>query len=273
MPAILGRKLGMTQIFDGAGNVVPVTAVEAGPCVVVGLRTPAREGYAAVQLGFDPLREKPRVRAPQKPYRGVFTKRGLTPMRVVREVRLAAGETFEIGQAVRADAFRAGAKVDVTGISKGKGFAGAMKRHNFGGQRDSHGVSLMHRAIGSIGTSNVARVWKGKRMAGRLGGARATVKGLRVVSIDTERNVLLIHGAVPGPRGGVLLIRTAAGHDGTAKPARPAARPREGASADAPPADARRQAAPQQGTSGRAAAGRQSGGGAGGGQGAKGAGA
>ncbi len=208
MPAILGRKLGMTQIFDAAGNVVPVTVVEAGPCVVVGIRTPAREGYAAVQLGFDPLREKPRARAPQKPYRGVFLKRGLAPMRVIREVRIADGEAFEIGQAVRADAFSEGARVDVIGVSKGKGFAGAMKRHNFGGQRASHGVSLMHRAIGSIGSSNIARVWKGKRMPGRLGGARATVKGLRVVSVDVERNVLLIHGALPGPRGAVVLVKS-----------------------------------------------------------------
>ena len=210
MAAILGRKLGMTQIFDGAGNVVPVTVVEAGPCVVVGVRTPAKEGYAAVQLGFDPLREKPRVRAPQKPYRGVFLKRGLTPMRVIREVRLGSDESFEVGQAVRADAFSEGARVDVTGVSKGKGFAGAIKRHNFGGQRDSHGVSLMHRAVGSIGSSNIARVWKGKRMPGRLGGERSTVRGLRIVSVDAERNVLLIHGAVPGARGSVVLVRTAA---------------------------------------------------------------
>ena len=211
MPAILGRKLGMTQIFDAAGNVVPVTVVEAGPCVVVGVRTPAREGYAAVQLGFDPLPEKPKTRAPQKPYRGVFLKRGLAPMRVIREVRLGAGESFEVGQAVRADAFSEGARVDVTGVSKGKGFAGAMKRHNFGGQRASHGVSLMHRAVGSIGSSNIARVWKGKRMPGRLGGERATVRGLRVVSVDAERNVLLIHGALPGPRGSVVLVRSVAG--------------------------------------------------------------
>lgn len=211
MPAILGRKLGMTQVFDAAGNVVPVTVVEAGPCVVVGVRTPAREGYAAVQLGFDPLPEKPKPRSPQKPYRGVFLKRGLAPMRVIREVRLGAGESFEVGQAVRADAFSEGARVDVTGVSKGKGFAGAIKRHNFGGQRDSHGVSLMHRAVGSIGSSNIARVWKGKRMPGRLGGERATVRGLRVVSVDAERNVLLIHGALPGPRGAVVLVRSVAG--------------------------------------------------------------
>jgi large subunit ribosomal protein L3 len=246
MPAILGRKLGMTQVFDGAGNIVPVTVVEAGPCVVVGLRTPAREGYSAVQLGFDPLREKPRRRAPQKPYRGVFAKRGLAPMRVVREVRLGAGESFELGQAVRADAFKEGAQVDVTGVSKGKGFAGAIKRHNFGGQRASHGVSLMHRAIGSIGSSNIARVWKGKRMPGRLGGVRTTVKGLRVVSVDMERNVLLIHGAVPGPRGSVVLVRTAVGHDGVPKVARAAAAPPKAAEPAAPQAEARRQAAAAQ---------------------------
>ena len=219
MAAILGRKLGMTQIFDAAGNVVPVSVVEAGPCVIVGVRTPAREGYAAVQLGFDPLPEKPRARAPQKPYRGVFTKRGLAPMRVIREVRLGGGETFEVGQAVRADVFSEGARVDVSGVSKGKGFAGAMKRHNFGGQRDSHGVSLMHRAVGSIGSSNIARVWKGKRMPGRLGGARTTVKGLRVVSVDLERNVILIRGAVPGPRGAVVLLRSTSG--GAAAPGLP----------------------------------------------------
>lgn len=210
MAAILGRKLGMTQIFDGDGNIVPVTVVEAGPCVVVGVRVPAKEGYAAVQLGFDPLPEKPKVRYPQKPYRGMFLKRGLAPMRVVREVRLGDGETFELGQAVRADAFSEGARVDVTGVSKGKGFAGTIKRHNFTSQRDSHGNSLMHRAVGSIGSSNIARVWKGKRMPGRLGGERSTVRGLRVVSVDAERNVLLIHGALPGPRGSVVLVKSAA---------------------------------------------------------------
>jgi large subunit ribosomal protein L3 len=203
MPAILGKKLGMTQIFDQAGHIVPVTVVEAGPCVVVGVRTPEREGYAAVQLGFDPL---PESRA-TKPYKGMFAKRGLTPLRVIREVRLAAGETFEVGQAVKADVFSGGDRVDVVGISKGKGFAGAMKRHNFGGQRDSHGNSLMHRAIGSIGSSQIARVWRGKRMPGRLGGDRTTIRGLRVVSVDLDRNVLLIRGALPGPRGSIVLVR------------------------------------------------------------------
>ena len=203
MPAILGKKVGMTQVFDAAGNVVPVTVVEAGPCVVVGLRTPEREGYAAVQLGFGALAET----CARKPYRGVFARRGLKPMRVIREVRIAQGDVYEVGQSLGAGVFQGGDRVDVVGVSKGKGFAGAMKRHNFGGQRKSHGVSLMHRAIGSIGSSNIARVFKGKRMPGRLGGARTTVRGLRVVSVDAEQNVLLIHGALPGPRGAVLLIR------------------------------------------------------------------
>lgn len=205
MAAILGKKLGMTQVFDEAGNIVPVTVVEAGPCVVVGVRTPEREGYAAVQLGFGAL---PEARA-RKPYRGVFARRGLQPMRVIREVRLGGGEVYELGQSLGAGVFQGGDQVDVIGVSKGKGFAGAMKRHNFGGQRATHGVSLMHHAIGSIGSSNIARVFKGKRMPGRLGGARTTVRGLRIVSVDVERNVLLIRGAVPGPRGGVLLIRRA----------------------------------------------------------------
>ncbi len=207
MPAILGKKLGMTQVFDAAGNIVPVTVVEAGPCVVVGVRTPEREGYAAVQLGFGTL---PESRA-RKPYKGMFAKRGLQPVRVIREVRIEKGETFEVGQSLRADVFSGGDRVNVVGISKGKGFAGAMKRHNFSGQRDSHGVSLMHRAVGSIGSSNIARVFKGKRMPGRLGGTRTTVRGLRIVSVDPERNVLVIRGALPGPRGSLVLVQRAGG--------------------------------------------------------------
>ena len=207
MPVILGKKLGMTQVFDQAGNLVPVTVVEAGPCVVVGVRTPEREGYAAVQLGFG---TRPEARTP-KPYRGVFAKRGLKPSRVIREIRIGRDEVFQVGQALGADVFSGGDRVDVVGVSKGKGFAGAIKRHHFGGQRDSHGVSLMHRAVGSLGMSNVARVFKGKRMPGRLGGARTTIRGLRVFSVDPERNVLLIRGAVPGPRGGLVLVRRTRG--------------------------------------------------------------
>jgi large subunit ribosomal protein L3 len=207
MTALLGKKLGMTQIFDEAGNIVPVTVVEAGPCVVVGVRTPAKEGYAAVQLGFGEVAEGKLG----KPLRGVFSRKGLRPYRVIREVPLGQGEQIEVGQSLKADVFAKGDRVDVVGVTKGKGFSGTIKRHNFGGQRDSHGVSLMHRAVGSIGSSNIARVMKGKRMPGRLGGTRATVRGLDVVRVDLERNVLLIRGALPGARGSVVLVRKAGG--------------------------------------------------------------
>jgi large subunit ribosomal protein L3 len=207
MAALLGKKLGMTQVFDDGGQIVPVTVVAAGPCIVVGLRTPEKEGYAAAQLGLDEVAEA-KVR---KPMRGVFARRGLKPFRVVREVPVGDGEQLELGQALRADLFAKGDLVDVVGVTKGKGFAGTIKRHNFGGQRDSHGVSLMHRAVGSIGSSNIARVFRGKRMPGRLGGTQATVRRLRVVSVDLERNLLLIRGAVPGPRGSLVLVRKAAG--------------------------------------------------------------
>ncbi len=203
MVAILGRKVGMTQVFDGQGNLVPVTLVEAQPNVVVGLRTPERDGYRAVQLGFEEVPER-RV---NRPMRGVFRRAGVSPRRVVREVRLREGEQVQVGQQISVAAFREGDRVAVTGTSKGKGFAGAMKRHGFGGQADSHGVSLMHRAVGSLGTSGVGRVWKGKRMPGRMGGDRVTVRGLRVVRVDPERHLLLIRGAVPGPRGGLVMVR------------------------------------------------------------------
>ena len=203
MAALLGRKLGMTQVFDDAGNEVPVTVVEAGPCVVVGVRAPAKEGYAAVQLGFQEIAEA----KVGKPLRGMFSRRGLKPYRVIREVPLAQGEQVEVGQSIKADVFAKGDRVDVVGVTKGKGFSGTIKRHNFGGQRDSHGVSLMHRAVGSIVSSNIARVFRGKRMPGRLGGTRATVRGLDVVRVDLERNALLIRGALPGPRGSLVLIR------------------------------------------------------------------
>ncbi|MCS7172767.1 MAG: 50S ribosomal protein L3 [Armatimonadetes bacterium] len=206
MVAILGRKLGMTQIFDErTGAVVPVTVVGATPNVVVGLRTLERDGYRAVQLGFEPVPEH-RV---NKPMRGVFRKAGVRPHRVLREFRMEDGEEYRVGQEITVAVFSEGDKVDVTGTSKGKGFAGAIKRHGFGGQRDSHGVSLMHRAVGSIGTSGVGRVWKGKRMPGRMGGERVTVRGLSVVKVDPEHHLLLLKGAVPGPRGGLVMVRKA----------------------------------------------------------------
>jgi len=203
MVAILGRKVGMTQVFDEQGNWVPVTVVEAQPNVVVGVRTLDRDGYRAVQLGFEEVPER-RV---NRPMRGVFRRAGVSPRRVIREVRLREGEEYHVGQEISVAVFREGDRVAVTGTSKGKGFAGAMKRHGFGGQPDSHGVSLMHRAVGSLGTSGVGRVWKGKRMPGRMGGERVTIRGLRVVRVDPERHLLLIRGAVPGPRGGLLMVR------------------------------------------------------------------
>lgn len=205
MAAILGRKLGMTRIFGEEGQSIPVTVIEAGPCVVVNTRTPERDGYAAVQVAFDPIAE----RRLTKPVRGVFAKRKIAPHRVLRELPALEGAPVEPGHTITVEAFEAGQVVHVTGTSIGKGFTGAMKRHGFSGQRDSHGVSLMHRAIGSIGSSDIARVFKGKRMAGRSGNKRVTVRGLRVVQVDPKRNLLMVRGATPGLRGSLLLVRTA----------------------------------------------------------------
>lgn len=203
MAAIVGRKVGMTQIFDDAGNIVSVTVIEAGPCVVTNVRTPERDGYAAVQVGFEPVAE----RKVNKPMKGVFAKAKTAPRKVLREFRATSGENFTVGQEIKVDTFGGGDVVDVTGTTKGKGFSGAMKRHNFKGQRDTHGVSLMHRAVGSLGISDVARVWPGKRMPGRYGGERVTVRGLKVVRIDAERNLLMLRGAIPGPTGSLVVVR------------------------------------------------------------------
>jgi len=210
MTAILGRKVGMTQVFDDRGNVIPVTVIEAGPCVVTDIRTPDRDGYAAVQIGFGALPE----RKVNKPLRGVFARAKTAPRRVLREFRLPDGERYEVGQELTVAGFGGGDVVDVVGTSKGRGFTGAMKRHNFSGQRATHGVSLMHRAVGSIGSSDVARVWPGKRMPGRYGGERVSVRGLRVVKVDADRNLLLLKGAVPGPRGSLVLVRKRAAGKG-----------------------------------------------------------
>lgn len=206
MTAIVGRKVGMTQVFDDQGNVVPVTVIQAGPCVVTQVRTPERDGYAAVQVGCEPVPES----TLPKPLRGVFARARVAAHRILREFRPAPGETYTVGEQITVERFRSGDLVDVIGITKGRGFAGAMKRHNFRGQRDSHGVSLMHRAVGSIGSSDMARVWPGKRMPGRYGGERVTVRNLRVVRVDPEHHLLLVQGAVPGPRGGLVMVRTAA---------------------------------------------------------------
>lgn len=205
MKAVLGRKLGMTQIFDEQGNRVPVTLVEAGPLVVVDVKTPARDGYEAVKYGFMAVKE----RQLSRPRRGVFAKAKVEPHRYLREVRGPVGDA-KPGQLVTVgELFNAGDAVDVIGTSRGRGFAGAIKRHGFSGQRDSHGVSLMHRAVGSIGSSDVARVWPGKRMPGRHGSKRVTVRSLRVARVEAERNLLYLRGATPGIRGSLLVIRSA----------------------------------------------------------------
>jgi large subunit ribosomal protein L3 len=203
---VLGEKLGMTQVFDEGNRVVPVTVVRAGPCFVTLVRTPERDGYSAVQLAFgnvDPRRVN-------QPMTGHFRKAGVPPRRHLVEVRTPDAANYTIGQEVTADVFAAGSRVDVIGTSKGKGFAGGMKRHNFRGLGAGHGVERKHRSPGSVGAcATPARVFKGTRMAGRLGGVRTTTLNLTVHSVDADRGLLLIKGAVPGPTGGLLLVRTA----------------------------------------------------------------
>jgi large subunit ribosomal protein L3 len=201
---ILGTKLGMTQVFDDEGRIVPVTVVKAGPCPVVQVRTGERDRYAAVQLGFGERKAK----GVNKPLAGHFAKAGVEPTRWLAELEVQ-GE-FAPGQTLTVDQFRVGDLVDVTGTSKGKGFAGAMKRHNFKGLGAGHGAHKVHRAPGSIGgASTPARVFKGTRMAGRMGNARVTVQMLQVAGVDTERNLLLIKGAIPGSNGQLVIIRDA----------------------------------------------------------------
>jgi large subunit ribosomal protein L3 len=207
LKGVLGTKLGMTQVFADDGRIVPVTVVQAGPNVVTAVRTPATDGYAAVQLGYgeiDPRRVT-------KPVAGHFTKAGVTPRRYLVELRTDDAGQYTLGQELTADTFAAGDLVDVTGRSKGKGTAGVMKRHGFKGLGASHGTQRKHRAPGSIGgCATPGRVFKGLRMAGRMGNVRTTVARLTVHAVDTERGLLLIKGAVPGPAGSLVLVRSAA---------------------------------------------------------------
>jgi large subunit ribosomal protein L3 len=200
MKAILGRKVGMTHIFDNEGRVVPVTVIEAGPCWVVQVRTEEKDGYKAVQLGFQQIKKEKNV---SKPILGVFKKAGIPPCRVLKEFKMTG---FNVGDKVTVEIFLKGDVVNVSGISKGKGFQGVMKRHNFKGGPDSHG-SMFNRAPGSIGSSSFpSRVWKGKRMAGHMGNRRVTVKNIKVVDVIPEQNLLLVKGAVPGGENGILEI-------------------------------------------------------------------
>lgn len=204
MTAILGRKLGMTRVFDDEGVSIAVTVIEAGPCVVMDARTPDRDGYAAMRVAFEPVPD----RKVNRPMKGVFARRKMAAHRVIRELPLPEGGA-EPGQVITVEGFSPGQIVDVTGTSIGRGFTGAMKRHGFSGQRDSHGVSLMHRAVGSIGSTDLARVLPGKRMPGRHGNKRVTVRRLRVVRVDPKNNLLLLRGATPGVRGALLMVRSA----------------------------------------------------------------
>ncbi len=206
---ILGAKLGMTQVFDENNRVVPVTVIKAGPCVVTGIRSEETDGYNAVQIAFGAVDP----RKVTKPVAGQFSEAGVTPRRHLVELRLDSAEQaagFELGQELGADVFTDGAFVDVTGTSKGKGFAGTMKRHGFGGQGASHGTQAVHRKPGAIGgAATPGRVFKGKSMAGRMGNERVTTMNLKVHKVDAEAGVLLIKGAIPGRKGGLVVVRSA----------------------------------------------------------------
>jgi large subunit ribosomal protein L3 len=204
---VLGRKLGMTQVWDDSNRLVPVTVVEAGPCVVTQVRTPDVDGYSAVQMAFGAIDP----RKVNKPTAGHYDKAGVTPRRHLVELRTDDASTYTLGQEVTADVFEPGTTVDVVGTSKGKGTAGVMKRHGFKGLGASHGTQRKHRSPGSIGAcATPGRVFKGLRMAGRMGGVRTTVQNLTVHAIDADKGYLLINGAVPGPNGGLVLVRSAA---------------------------------------------------------------
>lgn len=204
---LLGTKLGMTQLWDDDNRVVPVTVIQAGPCVVTQIRTPEVDGYSAVQLGFGAVRAK----AVTKPVAGHFEKAGVTPRKHLVELRTADASEYAIGQELTADVFASGDVVDVTGVIKGKGTAGVMKRHGFKGLRASHGVHRKHRSPGSIGgCSTPGKVLKGLRMAGRMGNENRTVQNLTVHVADPKKGLLLVKGAVPGNKGSLVVIRSAA---------------------------------------------------------------
>ena len=202
---ILGRKLGMTQVWGEDDNIVPVTVIQAGPCVVAQVKTTETDGYEAVQIGFGDIKEH-RV---NKPMKGHFAKAGIAPMRYLREVRVEDASQHSCGEVITVESFADTAKVNVTGVSKGKGFAGVIKRHHFAGGPGGHG-SHFHRAPGSIGMcAYPSRVLKGMRMAGHMGCDRVTVKNLAVVRVDTDQNLILVKGAVPGGKGALVQVRMA----------------------------------------------------------------
>jgi large subunit ribosomal protein L3 len=203
---LLGEKVGMTQVWDADNKVVPVTVVKAGPCVVTQIRSAESDGYSAVQIGYGAIDP----RKVNKPSAGHFAKAGVTPRRHLVELRTDDAGDFELGQELTVEVFEPGQSVDVMGNSKGKGFAGVMKRHGFGGLGAGHGVQRKHRSPGSIGgCATPGRVFKGLRMAGRMGNVRTTVQNLTVHAVDAEQGLVLIKGAIPGPNGGLVLLKTA----------------------------------------------------------------
>ncbi|MCX6417688.1 MAG: 50S ribosomal protein L3 [Candidatus Nanopelagicales bacterium] len=204
---ILGEKLGMTQVWDENNRVVPVTVVKAGPCVVTQVRTPENDGYSGVQIAFGQIDP----RKVTQPMLGHFAKAGVTPRRHLLELRFDDASDYALGQELGADTFEAGSNIDVTGVTKGKGFAGTMKRHGFHGVSASHGAHKNHRKPGSIGAcATPGRVFKGVRMSGRMGGITQTTQNLKVHAVDTEKGLILVKGAIPGPTGSVVLLRSAA---------------------------------------------------------------
>ncbi|MFT8396403.1 50S ribosomal protein L3 [Propionibacterium sp.] len=204
---LLGTKLGMTQLWDENNRLVPVTVIQAGPCVVTQVRTPDTDGYSAVQLGFGAIRAK----SVTKPAAGQYEKAGVTPRRYLVEIRTTDASEYTLGQELGVDTFTPADVVDVTGVMKGKGTAGVVKRHGFKGLRASHGVHRKHRAPGGIGAcSTPGHVFKGLRMAGRMGNVRKTVQNLQVAGVDTERGLILVRGAIPGNKGGLVVVRSAA---------------------------------------------------------------
>ncbi|KGN39530.1 50S ribosomal protein L3 [Knoellia subterranea] len=203
---VLGKKLGMTQVWDAENRLVPVTVIEAGPCVVTQVRNAETDGYSAVQIAFGAIDP----RKVTKPLTGHFEKAGVTPRRHLVELRTADAAEYSLGQELTAETFEAGQAVDISGTTKGKGFAGVMKRHGFAGVSSSHGAHKNHRKPGSIGgCATPGRVFKGMRMAGRMGGVRQTTQNLTIHAVDADKGLLLVKGAVPGPRGAVVLVRNA----------------------------------------------------------------
>jgi len=199
---ILGKKVGMTQMFTEDGRLIPVTVVEAGPCYVVQKKTVATDGYNAIQVGFNELREK----LSNKPVKGHFQKANMKPLRWVREFRVDNVDAFEVGQEIKADVFAVGDVVDVVGISKGKGFQGMIKRHHASRGPMAHG-SKYHRRTGSLGAKGPARVFKGRKLPGRMGGERVTVQNLEIVRVDVDKNMILVKGALPGAKKGLLVLK------------------------------------------------------------------